>query len=105
MMTAQLVSEVQYPDRNPPEIHYLYVDRSESGYLFRAGEVIGKGVAAGGGEGTFTVDAFRNRRGYERFLKDIQCEWIQDILDNPGLADNEKFLAILDHCNRQTTSQ
>ncbi len=97
-MPTHLVSEVQYPERNPHEIHYLFLEERESGFYFRAGEVIGKGVASGGGEGKFDITSLLNMNCYADFIRDIECEWIDAVLVNPNLTENEKYLEILDRC-------
>ncbi|SFL85539.1 hypothetical protein [Marinobacter zhejiangensis] len=96
-MTSHLIAEACYPDRNPPEVHYLYLVETGDGYAFRAGEVIGKGVAAGGGEGMFTMDGLKAMARYDEFIRDIRCDWLADILSDQCLSEQEKYREI---CSR-----
>ncbi|MBB1333484.1 hypothetical protein H5154_08205 [Pseudoalteromonas sp. SR44-5] len=97
-MATHLVSEVQHLDRNPPEIHYLMLEESDNKYYFRAGEVIGRGVASGGGEAKFDISSLLKMNGYETFLRDTDCEWMHEILINENTTENEKYLKVLNRC-------
>lgn len=94
-MIKHLISSVQYPQRAPREVHYLYVGEHSSGYEFIAGCVIGQGLAAGGGESRFDITGLLNRHDYHQFMEDIQCLWLEPILADPALSDEEKYQAII----------
>ena len=98
-MKSHVISEVQYLDRTPTEIHYLKVNETETGYSFTAGEVIGQGFGAGGGEGMFDIESLQAMTRYKQFLIDIDCLWLDDILKNSNISDQEKYFEIIKHAN------
>ncbi|MAD45488.1 MAG: hypothetical protein CMI02_02010 [Oceanospirillaceae bacterium] len=100
-MAKYLVSQIHYPDRNPPETHYLLIDESHGEFNFRAGAVIGRGVAAGGGEGVFSIDSLQKVQSYRKFLRDIKREWIDEILSSSQHSETEKYLMIIERSKEQ----
>ena len=101
-MKTYVISEVQYLDRSPKEVHYLKVNETETGYSFTAGEVIGQGFGAGGGEGTFDIESLQAMKMYNQFLIDIDCLWLDDILKNSNISDQEKYLDIIKRANNES---
>ncbi|WNO10017.1 hypothetical protein [Teredinibacter sp. KSP-S5-2] len=99
-MKRHLISMVCYTDRSPREAHYLYVAEECGQYCFYAGEVIGSGVAAGGGEGRFDLAGLVDMAGYRQFLNDIQCEWIDSILTDKELSEENKYLTLIERSKK-----
>ena len=94
-MARFLIESVDYIDRNPKETHYLYISEENGVFEFIAGEVIGQGIGAGGGEGYFKIPEFRNFIPRTKFLQDIGGEWIREELERDNLVDEKIYENIL----------
>ncbi len=94
-MKKHIISAVQYIERSPKEEHYLYIYEKDNEYEFVAGEVIGQGFGAGGGEGTFDVKGLLSMKHYSKLLNNINCQWIDEILRDDSLSTNEKYIKII----------
>ncbi len=88
---------MQYLDRNPVEAHYVDIELTDAGYVFIAGEVIGRGVAAGGGEGKHSLAAFSQQPGLDNILAQAGCTWMKPLLQQTNLSEAQVFERIIAH--------
>lgn len=89
------ISSCQYTDLNPPEVHYLDINKNGDDHRFIAGEIIGRGVAAGGGEGSFTLTEFIKKDWLLKHLKKSGCEWVLPIINDATLSERDRFKLII----------
>ena len=89
------ISSKQYLDRNPVEAHYVDIETTDSGYIFIAGEVIGRGVAAGGGEGKHGLTAFSQLPDLDHTLTQAGCTWMKPLLQQTNVSEAQVFERII----------
>ncbi len=87
---------MEYPDLNPPEVHYIEIDKEEDEYRIVSGAIIGRGVAAGGGEGVFKLEEVIGTDWFRESVQKADCEWLITILSDVSLSPKKRFETVLE---------